>query len=306
MRVEQETAAPGRTDRRPTGLEIRGAWNDHSRGRNNGRRPGHVTTQNGTDRVRLERPRGFLRPRTPMARAARSLCCPQRDKSARNPSFLLKNSQDFFGMATVFELGKEPGAGVTFLSMSTSDETSSASAPVPEPRRAGGVSPLSQTHPLVPRARPPITDRGLTPPAGTEPTSANPDCRKGLTPPLARNLTPPARRVFRSNPVDLMDGLERVSTPSSVSCVSSWSPGPGPKRPPGAGRAGRAARTHQGIDADPRRNSRDQPAISVRRVPLPAFPLVSSTPLSTGEEATSNTHRSHRCAPPDKGLLIMP
>ena len=43
-------------------------------------------------------------------KSARSLCCPQRDKRARNPSFLLKNSQDFFGMAAVFELGIEPGA----------------------------------------------------------------------------------------------------------------------------------------------------------------------------------------------------
>ena len=32
-------------------------------------------------------------------------------------------------------------------------------------RRAGGVSPLSQTYPLVLRGRPPIADRGLTPPA---------------------------------------------------------------------------------------------------------------------------------------------
>src|SRR5581483_6979056 len=49
--------APRRTDR-PTGLEIRGAWNDHARGRNNGRRRG--TTQYGTDRVGLQRPRACL------------------------------------------------------------------------------------------------------------------------------------------------------------------------------------------------------------------------------------------------------
>ena len=57
-------------------------------------------------------------------------------------------------------------------------------------RRAGGVSPLSQsqTHPLISRARPPITDRGLTPPArpGVIPRCATADRRQG-------RLTPPAR-----------------------------------------------------------------------------------------------------------------
>jgi hypothetical protein len=69
-------------------------------------------------------------------------------------------------MAAVFVLGMEPGAGVTFLSMSTSDDRIN--------RRAGGVSPLSSR-----------SDRGLTPPARTEPTIAD----RGLTPPARRALT---------------------------------------------------------------------------------------------------------------------
>ena len=93
MKVERETAAPGRTDR-PTGLEIRGAWNDHSRGRSNpggasgGRQPPvsdrprslgqgadaprsprpatrdtarHDTVQHGIKRVCLQRPGAFLK-----------------------------------------------------------------------------------------------------------------------------------------------------------------------------------------------------------------------------------------------------
>ena len=104
MRVERETAAPGRTDR-PRGLEIHRAWNDHSGGPKIDR--GHGTTQNGTDRVLLERPRGSLETSdTDGSGAARSLCFPQRDKRRRNPSFLLKNSQDYFGMATVLSSAK--------------------------------------------------------------------------------------------------------------------------------------------------------------------------------------------------------
>jgi hypothetical protein len=58
---------------------------------------------------------GFSRHRALMVDegAFASARCPQRDKRARNPSFLLKNSKGSFGMATVFELGMEPGAGVS-------------------------------------------------------------------------------------------------------------------------------------------------------------------------------------------------
>ena len=44
-----------------------------------------------------------------------------RQKRAK-PLIPLEEFSRFFGMVTVFELGKEPGAGVTFLSISTSDE----------------------------------------------------------------------------------------------------------------------------------------------------------------------------------------
>ena len=173
--------------------------------------------------------------------SARSLCFPQRDNRARNPSFRLKNSQDSFGMAAVFELGKEPDAGRNLLvhnylrwddelasggrqppvftagqgadaprSPGTADHRQGADAPrspetddhrqgadaprspgviprsrplIADSRRAGGVSPLSQTHPLVPRRRPLIADRGLTPPARQGSSHVGAPCLR--RPPLA-------------------------------------------------------------------------------------------------------------------------
>ena len=58
-----------------------------------------------------------------MAQDSAFTCCPQCDKRSRNPSFLFKIFSRFFGIVPVLELGIEPGAGVTFLSMSTSDDT---------------------------------------------------------------------------------------------------------------------------------------------------------------------------------------
>ena len=53
-------------------------------------------TARGIDSFGLHRPRGFLDASdTDGSRQASSLCFPQRDKRARNPSFLLKNSQGF-------------------------------------------------------------------------------------------------------------------------------------------------------------------------------------------------------------------
>jgi hypothetical protein len=103
--------------------------------------------------------------------------------------------------------------GVTFLSMSTSDETMPSLRRV---GRAGSVSPLSSRpdRGLTPPAHLEslIRDRGLTPPAHREPLIRD----RGLTPPAHpeppianRGLTPPAHRVFCSTPVDSMDGLER-------------------------------------------------------------------------------------------------
>ena len=107
----------------------------------------------------------FSRPRTPMARVSAFTLLSSTRQTRAKPLIPLEEFSRFFGMATVFELGKEPGAGVTFLSMSTSDETMTSLRRV---GRAGGVSPLS--------SRP---DRGLTPPARPEPTITD----RGLTPP---------------------------------------------------------------------------------------------------------------------------
>jgi hypothetical protein len=121
--VERETAAPGRTDR-PSELEIRGAWNDHSRGRNNGRRHG---TRDDTVRDRQSPPSATWGLSRGLGhrwlKNARPLCCHQCDKCSRNPSFLFKILLRIFGIVPVLELGIEPGASVNVLSMSTSDDT---------------------------------------------------------------------------------------------------------------------------------------------------------------------------------------
>ena len=68
-------------------------------------------------------------------------------QTARNPSFLLKNSQDSFGTATVFELGIEPGAGVIFLSMTTSGGASGGHQPaVPDTAASRGASARCSRH----------------------------------------------------------------------------------------------------------------------------------------------------------------
>ncbi len=214
MRVERETAAPGRTDRpidkardprrverslpRPDqlgpaerGVSAPCQRSDRPRSLGQGadaprsprparRDTGHGAARHGTTRHGTARDKKGLPSATwgfsqglghRWLESARSLCCPQRDKRARNPSFLLKNSQDFSEWPRFLSSASSQVRGVTFLSMSTSDETMTSLRRV---GRAGGVSPLS--------SRP---DRGLTPPARTGPTSANPE------PPIAdRGLTP--------------------------------------------------------------------------------------------------------------------
>ena len=109
-----------------------------------------------------------------------------------NPSFLLRILKIFSELPRFLSSAKSQVRGVTFLSMSTSDDTMTSLRRGERWEGERGVSPLS--------SRP---DRGLTPPARPEPTIAP-------EPPITdRGLTPPARRVFCSTPGDLMDGLER-------------------------------------------------------------------------------------------------
>jgi hypothetical protein len=57
--------------------------------------------------------------------SARSLCCPQRDKHARNPSFLFRIFLRIFGSVLILELGIETDVSVNLLFTSTSDNTMS-------------------------------------------------------------------------------------------------------------------------------------------------------------------------------------
>ena len=91
-------------------------------------------------------------PRTPMARESALILLSSMRQTFAKPLIPFEKFSRFFGMATVFELGKEPGAGVTFLSMTTSDET---------------MTSLRWERP----------DRGLTPPARPEPPIADPNRR---------------------------------------------------------------------------------------------------------------------------------